>query len=119
MAKRKLLYSSRVAKAISVLVPEFDWSPVAVTNTFSRYDTGGSSMEKPPKGKQFDPKDEQTRIFAVLDVEGQDELYIKEIGVLNASEGWLDAINVDGDSFTVKDGIEVMSTGNTLSFRVA
>ena len=119
MSKRKLIYSSRVAKAITVEVPEFDWTPMKVTNTFTRRDTGGTSMEKPAKGVVFDPKAEDTRVFVVIDAEDQKELYIKEIGVLNASEGWLDSIIINGDSFEVKDGVEVRSIGKALEFRVA
>ena len=118
MNKRKLIYSSRVAKAISVEIPEFDWAALTISNTFTRMDTGGSSMEKPPKGKQFDPKHEATRVFCVLDVEGQQELYIKEIGVLNASEGFKESIIVNGDTFEVMNGIECRSVGDALEFRV-
>ena len=119
MAKKVLLYSSRKAKTVNVDVPEFDWTPFSIVRTVTRLDTGGDTMTKPPKGKNFDPKDDNTRIFALLDAEGQDELYIKEIGVLNASEGWIDSINVTGDTFELKAGAEVRSTGSTLEFRVA
>ena len=118
MNKRKLIYSSRVAKAISIEIPEFDWAPMTISNTFTRMDTGGSSMEKPPKGKQFDPKHEATRVFAVLDIEGQDELYIKELGVLNASEGFKECIIVNGDHFETQNGIECRCVGKSLEFRV-
>ena len=119
MAKRILLYSSRKAKTVNVDVPEFDWTPFSIVRTVTRFDTGGDKMVKPAKGKTFDPKDENTRIFALLDVEEQDELYIKEIGVLNASEGWVESININGDTFELKAGAEVRSTGSTLEFRVA
>ena len=126
MAKKVLLYSSRKAKAVSVDVPEFDWCPISIARTVTRRDTGGDTMEKPKKGKAFDPKDESTRIFCIIDAKDvpeknivHEDLYIKEIGVLNAAEGWLDSITINGDSFSPKDGIEMRSTGSTIEFRVA
>ena len=118
MAKRQLVYSSRVAKKISMDVPEFDWSPMAITSTFTRMDVGNTTMEKPAKGTIFDPKHPDTRVFAFIDVEGQNELFIKELGVLNASEGFKECIIVNDISFETMDGIQCRSVGNALEFRV-
>lgn len=125
MNKRKLLYSSRVAKGINVEIPEFDWCPVSITRTVTRRDNGGDTMEKPAKGKVFDPKSPDTRIFCIL--EGQDvpekeiihdENYIKEIGVLNAAPGFIDCITITGDSFETMNGMEFRCVGKQLEFRI-
>ena len=116
---KKLIYSDRVQKSLSVTNGEFDWSAATITGTFTRRDTGDVHMAKPAKGEIFDPKADDTRVFAILDVVGQDEAILKEIGILNGSKGFKESIDIDGDSFTCKPGFEVRAIGNLLEFRVA
>ena len=116
--KKVLLYSDRKAKKVNVDVPEFKPTPFTVVRTVTRYDNGGESMVKPGRGKYFDPKDPNTRIFVILDVEQQDELFIKEIGVLNNSEGWADVIIVGDGTFELRDGAHVESIGTDLIFSI-
>lgn len=118
MAKRTLLYSDRKAKSVSVSMTECEATPFKVVRTVTRYDDGSDSMQKPPKGKSFDPKDENTRIFVIMDVEGQDELLIREIGVLN-NEGFANVIDINGNTFSLKDGAMVSCVGSTLEFTLA
>ncbi len=117
MAKRILLYSDRKAKTVGVTMEECEKSSFKVLRTVTRYDDGSDSMLKPAKGKSFDPKDENTRIFVILDVENQPELLIREIGMLN-NEGFDQVIDVVGNTFSLKDGATVSCIGNTLSFRI-
>lgn len=92
-------------------------SPFTVVRTVTRYDVGSDSMVKPQKGKHFDPKDPNTRIFVIMDIEGQSELLIREIGALN-NEGFDKVINVTGDTFELLDGAVVTCVGDTLSFEL-
>ena len=117
MAKRTFHYSDRKAKTVSVSMEESVKSPFTVVRTVTRYDDGSDSMVKPQKGKHFDPKDPNTRIFVIMDIEGQSELLIREIGALN-NEGFDKVINVTGDTFELLDGAVVTCVGNTLSFEV-
>lgn len=117
MAKRTFLYSDRKAKTVSVSMDECVKAPFTVVRTVTRYDDGSDSMLKPQKGKPFDPKDPNTRIFVIMDIEGQSELLIREIGALN-NEGFDKVINVTGETFELLDGAVVTCVGNTLSFEV-
>lgn len=118
MAKRTLLYSDRKAKSVGVTMSECEATPFKVVRTVTRYDDGSDSMLKPVKGKPFDTTDPNTRIFCIMDVEGQDELIIREIGVLN-NEGFADVIDVTGNTFSLKDGAMVACVGSTLEFTLA
>ena len=117
MAKRTFLYSDRKAKTVSVSMDECVKSPFTVVRTVTRYDDGSDSMLKPQKGKPFDPKDPNTRIFVIMDIEGQNELLIREIGALN-NEGFDKVISVNGDTFELLDGAVVSCVGNTLTFEI-
>ena len=117
MAKRTFLYSDRKAKTVAVSMTECVKSPFTVVRTVTRYDDGSDSMLKPQKGKPFDPKDPNTRIFVIMDVEGQSELLIREIGALN-NEGFDKVINVNGNTFELLDGAVVSCVGETLSFEL-
>ena len=117
MAKRTFLYSDRKAKTVSVEMEECVKSPFTVVRTVTRYDDGSDSMLKPQKGKSFDPKDPNTRIFVIMDVQNQPELLIREIGVLN-NEGFDKVINVNGNSFELLDGAVVTCVGKTLTFEI-
>lgn len=117
MAKRTFLYSDRKAKTVSVSMDECVKAPFTVLRTVTRYDDGSDSMLKPQKGKPFDPKDPNTRIFVIMDIEGQSELLIREIGALN-NEGFDKVINVTGNTFELLDGAVVSCVGDTLSFEV-
>lgn len=117
MAKRTFLYSDRKAKTVSVSMEECVKSPFTVVRTVTRYDDGSDTMAKPVNGKPFDPKDPNTRIFVIMDIEGQSELLIREIGALN-NEGFDKVINVTGETFELLDGAVVTCVGNTLSFEI-
>ena len=118
MSKRKLYYSARVAKKVTVDVKEFEWSALTITNTFMRKDVGETSMLKPAKGEVFDLTDKDVRVFAMLDVESQEELIVRELGVLNACDGFKESITVDGDTFTPMNGLQCRCVGSSLEFRV-
>lgn len=117
MTKRSFLYSDRKAKTVSVEMTECVKSPFTVVRTVTRSDNGSDTMVKPPKGKHFDPKHPDTRIFVIMDIEGQSELLIREIGALN-NEGFDKVINVTGDTFELLDGAVVTCVGNTLTFEL-
>ena len=120
MAK-KFLYSSRKAKGLNFDKLEEMDKPMSikVANTFTRKDVGAGSMVKPSKGKYWDPKEEDTRIFVTFDIEGRDKRWGSEIGNLNAIPSWHDVIEVDGNSFELKGDVVITVVGDVITFSLA
>jgi hypothetical protein len=120
--KKKFLYSSRKAKGLNFdKLEEMEAMSIKIANTFTRKDVGAGSMVKPGKGKYFDPKEEDTRIFVTFDIQDRDERWGSEIGNLNAIESWHDVIDVapDGNSFEFKGDVTLTVTGDTIVFALA
>jgi hypothetical protein len=119
MAK-KFLYSSRKAKGLNFdKLEEMEAMSIKIANTFTRKDVGAGSMVKPGKGKYFDPKEEDTRIFVTFDIEGRDERWGSEIGNLNAIPSFKDVIDADETSFEFKGDVTITVTGDTIVFALA
>lgn len=122
MSKEKGLYTSRVADSVSVDVIETaDWSPVSLENQFARQDVGGTKMKKIDiASANANAKD--VRLFCLLKVADpsyKNVLLCREIGALNADNGFTQCIDVKGDEFSFKQGALIRVTGKTVSFSVA
>ena len=116
MSKR-FLYSSRKAKGLNFdKLEEMSNMSIKVANTFTRKDVGAGSMVKPSKGKYFDPKEDDTRIFVTFDIEGRDERWGSEIGNLNAIPSWHEVIDADETSFELKGDVVISVVGDTITF---
>jgi len=118
--EKRFLYSSRKAKGLNFdKLEEMDSMSIKVAGTFTRKDVGLGSMIKPSKGKHWDPKDEDTRIFVTFDIQDRDERWGSEIGNLNAIPSWHDVIDIDGNSFDFKGDVTITVTGDTVTFALA
>lgn len=119
MAKRKFYATTAVAKDVNFnLSGEFVESPFKVVNTSVKRDVGEEHMAKIAKPTAKDLEDPTVRVFVLIDIEGQDDLWIKDMAVLN-KHGFMDVIDINADgTFTLKDGACVSSTGETIEFSV-
>lgn len=118
MAK-KLLYSDRKQASIEMELPDFKGA-FTIVSQFTRSDRGTGKMAKPPKGKVFDPKDDDTRIFNLIQLgDDKDKLYCIEIGKLNSCKGFSDVIEISGNTMSLKDGARIVSAGGEVVFTIA
>ena len=120
MATKKFLYSDRKAAEIVMDLPDFKGS-FKIESQFTRKDVGtGYKMAKPSRGKMFDPKDDDTRIFNLIQLgEDKEHLYCVEIAKLNSCKGFKDVIEISGNSMTIKDGAQVAISGGEVVFSLA
>ena len=120
MATKKFLYSDRKAAEIVMDLPDFKGS-FKIESQFTRKDVGtGNKMQKPPRGKMFDPKADDTRIFNLIQLgEDKEHLYCVEIAKLNSCKGFKDVIEISGNSMTIKDGAQVAISGGEVVFSLA
>ena len=101
-------------------LPDFKGS-FTIESQFTRKDVGiGNKMQKPPRGKMFDPKEETTRIFNLIQLgDDKEHLYCVEIAKLNSCIGFLDVIEISGNSMTIKDGAQIAISGDEVVFFLA
>jgi hypothetical protein len=123
MAK-KFIFSPVKAKGLEFdlsMFSECDESPFVVKSSFVRLDDGSKEKgyRKPEKNEKIDLKDENTHVYVVLSIEGQNLDLGIDLRILNASEGWEDCIVVDGEKFSLLNGANISISGKTLKFSIA
>ena len=119
MATKKLLYSDRKSAEIVMELPDYAGA-FTIVSQFTRKDRGIGKMAKPPKGKVFDPEDEDTRIFNLIQLgDDKEHLYCVEIAKLNSCKGFKDVIVVSDNRMIIHDGAQVAISGGEAVFSIA
>lgn len=110
MAK-KLFATSNVAPEISFdLEKELKNAKFKVLNTIVKRDVGEETMQRIKSPKATDLADKAVHVFCVIEIDGVDDLWMKDMQLLNKG-GFQNVIDVKADgTFTVKDGASITST---------
>ena len=119
MAKRKFYATTAVAKdTVFNLSDEFQNKQFSIVNTSVKRDVGEESLVKIPSPSAKDLEDPTVRVFAMIDIQDVEEMWVKDMAVLN-KYGFQDVIdrNADG-SFTLKDGAVISHVGDTVTFAI-
>ena len=119
MAKRKFYATTAVAKDTTFnLEVEFQNKQFSVINTSVKRDVGDEKLEKIKSPTSKDLEDPTVRVFAMLDIEDVEEMWVTDMAVLN-KYGFQDVIDRKADgSFTLKDGAVISNIGDTVSFAI-
>lgn len=114
----KLYFTSNVNKAVNLEnYEEFENSPFKVLGTSVKTPNSEGELKKVKKPTKDVLDNPQTRVFMTLDIDDLEDHILLEMGVANKF-GFQKIINVDGETFSLKDGATISRMGSTFEFGI-
>lgn len=109
----KFPFTANKAVGLSFQLPTDYKGAFNVVGSFVRRSLGvGKGMTK---ADDISLTDKDAVVFLVLDF-GDDQPRSIQLNTLNAIDTFSSAIDVDGDTFSVKDGAQITISGKTIAF---